>query len=69
MCNGVKVSDHPGTGFTITYELPCGCWALNLGPLEEQSVLLTSQPSLQLLLLKFLELEASKTKMSLVLTA
>jgi hypothetical protein len=27
--------------------LPCGCWELNLGPLEEQSVLLTSEPSLQ----------------------
>jgi hypothetical protein len=26
---------------------PCGCWKLNLGPLEEQSVLLTTEPSLQ----------------------
>jgi hypothetical protein len=26
---------------------PCGCWELNLGPLEEQSVLLTAEPSLQ----------------------
>ena len=26
---------------------PCGCWELNPGPLEEQSVLLTSEPSLQ----------------------
>ncbi len=32
-------------------EPPCGCWELNSGPLEEQSVLLTSEPSLQLLLL------------------
>jgi hypothetical protein len=28
-------------------ELPCGCWELNLGPLEEQSVLSTTEPSLQ----------------------
>jgi hypothetical protein len=29
-------------------EPPCGCWKLNSGPLEEQSVLLTAEPSLQL---------------------
>jgi hypothetical protein len=28
-------------------EPPCGCWELNLGPLEEQSVLLITEPSLQ----------------------
>jgi len=28
-------------------ELLCGCWELNSGPLEEQSVLLTAEPSLQ----------------------
>ena len=28
-------------------ELPCRCWGLNLGPLEEQSVLLTTEPFLQ----------------------
>jgi hypothetical protein len=28
-------------------EPPCDCWELNLGPLEEQSVLLTVEPSLQ----------------------
>ena len=27
-------------------EPPCGCWELNSGPLEEQSVLLTAEPSL-----------------------
>jgi hypothetical protein len=26
---------------------PCGCWDLNSGPLEEQSVLLTTEPSHQ----------------------
>ena len=29
-------------------EPPCGCWELNSGSLEEQTVLLTSEPSLQL---------------------
>jgi hypothetical protein len=29
---------------------PCGCWDLNSGPLEEQTVLLTSESSLQALL-------------------
>jgi len=28
-------------------EPPCGCWELNSGPLEEQSVLLTTEPSLR----------------------
>ena len=28
-------------------EPPCGCWELTSGPLEEQSVLLTAEPSLQ----------------------
>ena len=28
-------------------EPPCGCWELNSGSLEEQSVLLTTEPSLQ----------------------
>ena len=33
--------------FTDGCEPPCGCWELNSGPLEEQSVRLTSEPSLQ----------------------
>ena len=28
-------------------EPPCGCWELNSRPLEEQAMLLTSEPSLQ----------------------
>ena len=28
-------------------EPPCCCWELNTGPLDEQSVLLTTEPSLQ----------------------
>jgi hypothetical protein len=29
-------------------ELPCGCWDLNSGPSEEQSVILPAEPSCQL---------------------
>ena len=29
------------------HEPPCGCWELNSGLLEKQSVLLTAEPSLQ----------------------
>jgi hypothetical protein len=34
-------------------EPPCGCWGLNSGPSEEQSVLLTTEPSLQPRIKKF----------------
>ena len=37
----------PGNGLTDGCELPCGCWELNPGPLEDQPVLLTAEPSLQ----------------------
>ena len=36
-----------GAGVTNGCELPCGCRELNPGPLEEQQVLLTDEPSLQ----------------------
>jgi hypothetical protein len=29
------------------HETPCGFWELNSGPLEEQPILLTDEPSLQ----------------------
>ena len=32
---------------TDACESLCGCWELNSGPLEEQAVLLTAEPSLQ----------------------
>jgi hypothetical protein len=41
---------HPRRGCQISLwmvEPPCGCWDLNSGPLKEQSVLLTAEPSLQ----------------------
>jgi E3 ubiquitin-protein ligase NEDD4 len=37
----------PGTGDVEDCEPPCGCWDLNSGPSEDQSVLLTAEPSLQ----------------------
>jgi hypothetical protein len=33
--------------FMNGHELPCVCWELNSGPLEEQPVRLTAEPSLQ----------------------
>jgi hypothetical protein len=39
---------------TDGYEPPSGFWELNSGPLEEQSVLLTTEPSLQHCLFVFL---------------
>ena len=34
-------------GVTDSCELPCGCWESNPGPLEEQPVLFTVEPSLR----------------------
>jgi len=28
----------------VWHELPCGCWELNSGPLEEQPMLLSTEP-------------------------
>ena len=36
-----------GIRFHYSCEPSCCCWELNSGPLEEQSVLLTAEPSLQ----------------------
>lgn len=41
----------PGIGLTYCWEIPCGCWELDEGPLEEKPVLLTSETSLCPLLL------------------
>jgi hypothetical protein len=47
----VAVFRHTRRGHQIPIidgcEPPCGCWELNSGPLEEQWVLLTPEPSLQ----------------------
>jgi hypothetical protein len=43
----VAVFKHTRRGHPITdvCELPCGCWELNSGPLEEHSVFLTADLS------------------------
>ena len=46
-CVSVRGCQIPGTGGRDSCELPCWCWELNLDPLEEQSVLLTAEPSFQ----------------------
>ena len=35
-----------GTGAVDSCELPCRCWDLNLGPLEEQPVFWMAEPAL-----------------------
>ena len=44
LCEGVGSS---GTGIVDSFELSCGWWKLNLRPLEEQPVLLSTESSLQ----------------------
>lgn len=36
-----------GTDVTVSCEPPCRLWELNLGPLDEMSVILTTEPSFQ----------------------
>ncbi|XP_057616168.1 zinc finger protein 793-like [Chionomys nivalis] len=45
-CNDLGQKRAPDP-ITDGCEPPCGCWELNSGPLEEQSMLLTSEPFLQ----------------------
>lgn len=45
MCVRMRVWDPPE--LIDSCERPCGCWESNLGPLEEQQLLLTAKPSLQ----------------------
>jgi len=53
VCVAWTYSTHRGQKYqipwnwTLSWE-PYGCWELNSGPLEEQPVLLTTEPSLQL---------------------
>lgn len=39
--------EPPGIGLYKLLSVPCGYWESNPGPLEEQLVFLTAQPSLQ----------------------
>lgn len=43
------MSDPLELDLQVTLKVPdwCGCWQLNPGPLQEENVLLTSEPSLQ----------------------
>lgn len=45
--NPEKGVTFPETGMTDSCELPCGFWKSNSGPLEEPSVFLVSELSLQ----------------------
>jgi hypothetical protein len=45
--------EYASAPITDGCEPPCGCWELNSGPMREQSVLLASEPSLQLHLYLF----------------
>lgn len=47
----------PGAEVTDSCKLVCGCWALKLSPLEEQSILFMAEPFLQSCTL-FLETES-----------
>jgi hypothetical protein len=70
LCEDAK---SPTTGIIDSYELPYGCWELNLGPPEEQLVLLTAEPALQPLYLvktpdfdsqKYISNELMQTRLS-----
>jgi hypothetical protein len=47
-CSCPQILHKRASDFVIDgCEPPCGCWDLNSGPLEEQSALLTTEPSRQ----------------------
>ena len=45
LCRSEEGIGFPGTGVADGCEPLCGCWESNLGPLEEQQVLLTTELS------------------------
>ena len=45
MCIDILLACMSDLGITDSCKLPCGCWELKPGPLEEQSVFLTTEPS------------------------
>lgn len=48
------MSESPEVVLPLVIKLPCGCWEHKPGPLEEQQVFLTAEPSLQLTICIFL---------------
>nr|XP_042133715.1 A disintegrin and metalloproteinase with thrombospondin motifs 17-like [Peromyscus maniculatus bairdii] len=46
-CRTEEGIGSPGTGVIDSCESPCGCWELDVDPLEEQPMLLTIKLSLQ----------------------
>jgi hypothetical protein len=53
-----RVVGSTGTGVTDGCELPCGCWELNLGPLQEQPGYLAANPPPQYQVCKILWVRA-----------
>ena len=45
-CSPEEGAESPGTGVKGGCELTCACWEPNLGPLQEQQMLLTTESSL-----------------------
>jgi hypothetical protein len=45
-CSSLQTYQKRASDITNGCEPSCGCWELNSGPLEEQSALLTTEPSL-----------------------
>jgi hypothetical protein len=65
VCLGEGVRS-PKARITDGCELLCGYWELNSGPLEEQSVLLTAEPSLQPLKARVLKSKSCEETFSVV---
>jgi hypothetical protein len=47
-CRSQEAFHFPGTAVEGSWEPACGCWKLNPSPLQNQAVLLTTEPPLQL---------------------
>lgn len=56
VCRCLEARRTPRAGVIDSYELSCGWWGLNLGPLEEQPWLLSAELSFRTILLLFVEL-------------
>ena len=52
----------PGVAVTGSCEPLCGCWEFNTGPLEEQHILLDTEPFLQSLSVSYIKEQAGFKK-------